>query len=145
VTSSGEAFGTDAWVRSQTDRFQQVREQAEQVRAQLAQNTVTVSDGQGTVTLTVGSGGVMQSIIFGPRTKQLAAEALSVAVMRAYGQACRQAAEQGQQILGKLVGPDSPTLQLMRDAVPADHADPEADPDPDPDPDPDRALGGGTR
>lgn len=135
MTSFGEPRDADAWVRSQTERFAEMREQAEQVRAQLAQNVVTVSDGQATVTVAVGSGGVLQSITFGPRSTQLSADQLSTAVMRTYGQACRQAAERAQQIVSELVGADSSTLQLMRDAVP---------PDPDADEDAGRRPSGGT-
>jgi DNA-binding protein YbaB len=123
VTSSGGLGDPDSYVREQSARFAQLREQAEQVRAQLAQNTVTISDGDSIVTMTVGAGGVMQSIKFGPRANQLQPAQLSAAVMRTYGQACRQAAARSQQIIGELVGAESPTLQLMRDAVPPDSDD----------------------
>jgi DNA-binding protein YbaB len=132
VTSSGGLGDPDSYVREQSAHFAQLREQAEQARAQLAQNTVTISDGDSIVTITVGAGGVMQSIKFGPRANQLQPAQLSAAVMRTYGQACRQAAARSQQIIGELVGAESPTLQLMRDAVP-------------PDPDDDAAAPGGAR
>jgi DNA-binding protein YbaB len=132
VTSSGGLGDPDSYVREQSAHFAQLREQAEQARAQLAQNTVTISDGDSIVTITVGAGGVMQSIRFGPRANQLQPAQLSGAVMRTYGQACRQAAARSQQIIGELVGAESPTLQLMRDAVP-------------PDPDDDAAAPGGAR
>lgn len=112
--------GSDRFVREETERFGRIRERAEGLRAELAQNTVTISDGQGVVTVTVGSGGVMQSIVFGPRATQSGPARLSEAVMRTYAQACRDAAERSQQIVGELVGADSPVLQLMRDAVPPD-------------------------
>lgn len=43
---------------------------------------------------------------------------LSSAIMAAYGKACREAAQQGVAIMSQLVGADSPTLRLMRDAIP---------------------------
>jgi DNA-binding protein YbaB len=128
VTSSGGLGDPDSYVREQSAHFAQLREQAEQARAQLAQNTVTISDGDSIVTITVGAGGVMQSIRFGPRANQLQPAQLSAAVMRTYGQACRQAAARSQQIIGELVGAESPTLQLMRDAVPPDPDDDAAAP-----------------
>jgi DNA-binding protein YbaB len=128
VTSSGGLGDPDSYVREQSAHFAQLREQAEQARAQLAQNTVTISDGDSIVTITVGAGGVMQSIKFGPRANQLQPAQLSAAVMRTYGQACRQAAARSQQIIGELVGAESPTLQLMRDAVPPDPDDDAAAP-----------------
>ncbi|HEY9473657.1 MAG TPA: YbaB/EbfC family nucleoid-associated protein [Mycobacteriales bacterium] len=106
--------------REQAERFARMRERAEDVRDRLAQNSVTAADGRGVVTVTVGSGGVMQSIRFSPRATQMRPSELSAVIMRTYGRACREAAEQSQQILGGLVGADSPTVRLMRDAVPAD-------------------------
>jgi DNA-binding protein YbaB len=123
VTSSGGLGDPDSYVREQSAQFAQLREQAEQARAQLTQNTVTISDGDSIVTITVGAGGVMQSIKFGPRADQLQPAQLAAAVMRTYGHACRQAAARSQQIIGELVGAESPTLQLMRDAVPPDSDD----------------------
>ncbi len=132
MTSSGGLGDPDSYVREQSDRFARMREQAEQARAKLAQNTVTIGDADSVVTITVGAGGVMQSIKFGPRANQLQPAQLSATVMRTYGQACRQAAARSQQIIGELVGAESPTLQLMRDAVP-------------PEPDDDPASPGGAR
>ncbi|HEY9482526.1 MAG TPA: YbaB/EbfC family nucleoid-associated protein, partial [Micromonosporaceae bacterium] len=106
--------------REQAERFARMRERAENVRDRLARNSVTATDGRGVVSVTVGSGGVMQSIRFGPRATQMRPSELSAVIMRTYGQACREAAAQSQQILGGLVGADSPTMRLMRDAVPAD-------------------------
>ncbi|MGH8961717.1 MAG: YbaB/EbfC family nucleoid-associated protein [Jatrophihabitantaceae bacterium] len=117
--TSGGTLDPDAFVREQVARFGQLRERAEQVKAELAQNTATARS-EGVVTVTVGAGGVMQSISFGPKAEGLGAAKLSATTMRVYGQACRAAAARSQQILGELVGPDSPTLQLMRDAVPPD-------------------------
>lgn len=110
----------EALLREQTERFARMRERAEGVRDQLARNSVTATDGRGVVTVTVGSGGVMQSIRFGPRASQTPLSELSAVIMRTYGRACREAAGQSQQILGELVGADSPTVRLMQDAVPPD-------------------------
>lgn len=110
----------EAVLREQAERFARMRERAEDVRDQLARNSVTATDGRGVVTVTVGSGGVMQSLRFGPRASQMRLSELSAVIMRTYGQACREVAEQSQQIVGGLVGADSPTVRLMRDAVPAD-------------------------
>jgi DNA-binding protein YbaB len=129
VSSYGAPGDGDAYAEEQSARFARIREQAEQARAQLAENTVTRSDSEGVVTVVVGAAGVMQSIRFGARANQLQPAQLSSVVMRTYGQACQEAAARSQQIVGQLVGPDSPTLQLMRAAVP-------------PDPDDDAAPGG---
>jgi DNA-binding protein YbaB len=127
VTIPGGSGDADAYIYEQTERFARMREQAEHARAQLELNTVTLS-ADGVVTITVGSGGVMQSIKFGPRAQQLQPAQLSSTVMHTYGRACRQAAERSQQIVGELVGSNSPTLQLMRDAVPPEDDDDAANP-----------------
>lgn len=112
----------EEYLRTQAARYAQLREDAERVKQQLAESRATVSSPNGAVTVTVASGGVMQSIRFGPRAENLPLSQLSSAIMVAYGKACREAAQQGVAIMSQLVGEDSPTLQLMRDAIPPDPA-----------------------
>jgi hypothetical protein len=77
-----------------------------------------VSSPNGAVTVTVGSGGVMRSLRFGPRAQDVPLAQLSSSIMAAYSAACREAAQRSVAIMSRLVGPDSPSLQLMRDAIP---------------------------
>jgi DNA-binding protein YbaB len=128
VTFPGGPPDADSFVDEQTQRFDELRARAEQARNQLAQNLVTERDSDGVVTIVVGAAGIMQSITFGPRANQLQPAQLSSVVMGTYRQACRRAAERSQQIVGELVGPDSPTVQLLRDAVPPDPEDEPATP-----------------
>ena len=93
------------------------------MREQLAETRATVRSADNAVSVTVGAGGVMQSIMFGPKADGLTPARLGVSVMSAYRTACKQTAERSVEVMSSLVGPDSPTLQLMRDAIPPD--DPE--------------------
>lgn len=116
----------EQYMREQAERYTKLRADAERVKQELAQSTATVSSPNGAVTVTVGSGGVMRSIRFGPRADKVPLSQLSSSIMAAYGKACREAAEQGVAIMSQLVGEDSPSLQLMRNAIPPD---PEGDDD----------------
>ena len=107
---------------AQLARFAALRERGERVREQLAATEATATDGTGAVTVTVRAGGVMQAVRFAESARRLPLEKLSTQLMQAYLQACRAAAEQSVAIMSELVGPDSPSLQLMRDAVPPDPA-----------------------
>jgi len=117
----------EQYLQKQASRYATLRENAERVKQELAESTATVSSANGAVTVTVGAGGVMRSIRFGSRAEGVPLAKLSSSIMTAYGKACRQAAEQGVEIMSQLVGADSPSLQLMRDAIPPDPGDDEDD------------------
>lgn len=120
LESSWTREQAEQYLEQQAQRYGKMREDAERVKQQLAESTATVTSPNGAVTVTVGSGGVMRSLRFGQRAEGVPLAHLSSSIMAAYGKACRQAAEQGVEIVSELVGPDSPTLQLMRDAIPPD-------------------------
>jgi DNA-binding protein YbaB len=120
LESSWTREQAEQYLEQQAQRYAKMREGAERVKQQLAESTATVTSPNGAVTVTVGSGGVMRSLRFGQRAEGLPLAQLSASIMAAYGTACRRAAEQSVEIVSELVGPDSPTLQLMRDAIPPD-------------------------
>jgi DNA-binding protein YbaB len=120
LESSWTREQAEQYLEQQAQRYAKMREDAERVKQQLAESTATVTSPNGAVTVTVGSGGVMRSLRFGQRAEGLPLAQLSASIMAAYGTACRRAAEQSVEIVSELVGPDSPTLQLMRDAIPPD-------------------------
>ena len=120
LESSWTREQAEQYLEQQAQRYAKMREDAERVKQQLAESTATVTSPNGSVTVTVGSGGVMRSLRFGQRAEGLPLAQLSASIVAAYGKACRQAAEQGVEIVSELVGPDSPTLQLMRNAIPPD-------------------------
>jgi len=120
VKSSWSQAQAEQYLREQTIRFTKMREDAERVKQELADSTATVTSPNGAVTVTVGSGGVMRSLRFGPRAEDVPLAQLSSSIMAAYGKACREAAERGVAIMSQLVGEDSPSLQLMRNAIPPD-------------------------
>lgn len=118
LKSSWSQEQAEQYMREQTVRFTKMREDAERVKQELAESTATSTSPNGAVTVTVGSGGVMRSLRFGARAENVPLAQLSSSIMAAYGKACREAAERGVTIMSQLVGEDSPSLQLMRDAIP---------------------------
>ena len=110
-------------LRAQVERFRELRERGEQVRAQLAAAQATARSTSGSVTVTVGAGGVLHQVQLGEAARKLPLGKLSEDIMAAYRAAAREVAEQGVEIMSTLVGPNSPTLQLLRDAAPADPTD----------------------
>lgn len=112
-------------LRSQIDRFRELRERGEQARAQLAAAQASARSRTGSVTVTVGAGGVLHGLQLAEPARKLPLGKLAEDIMAAYRQAAREVAEQGVEIMSGLVGPDSPTLQLMRNAIPDDLPSPE--------------------
>lgn len=114
-------------LRTQVERFRELRERGEQVRAQLAAAQATARSTSGSVTVTVGAGGVLHQVHLNEPARKLPLGKLSEDIMAAYRAAAREVAEQGVEIMSTLVGPNSPTLQLLRDAAPADPTDAQED------------------
>ena len=110
-------------LRTQVERFRELRERGEHVRTQLATAQATARSTSGSVTVTVGAGGVLHQVQLNEPARKLPLGKLSEDIMAAYRAAAREVAEQGVEIMSALVGPDSPTLQLLRDAAPVDPAD----------------------
>lgn len=107
-------------VRAQVARFRELRERGERVKEELAATEATVRSANGAVRVTVGAGGVLRALELGEPSRRLAPAKLAEEIMKTYLQAGRQAAEQSVTIMSTLVGEDSPTLQLMRNAIPPD-------------------------
>jgi DNA-binding protein YbaB len=106
-------------MQTQVDRFRELRERGEHVRAQLAAASATARSASGAVTVTVGAGGVLERLELGEAARKLPLGKLADDILATYRHAAREVAEQGVEIMSTLVGPDSPTLQLIRDAIPA--------------------------
>jgi DNA-binding protein YbaB len=113
-------------LREQVNRYRELRERGERARQELAEVRATVRSSTGAVTVTVGAGGVLHGVDVSEQARKLAPAKLSVEIMTTYRRAAQDVAEKGVEIMSALVGPDSPTLQLIRDAIPAE---PEADDD----------------
>jgi DNA-binding protein YbaB len=99
-------------------RMAQLKERAADVRARLAATEITASSRDGAVTVVVGAGGVLKELRFGPKAGELPLGKLSTTVLQAYRQACAEAAARSTQAMSALVGPDNPSYQMLRDAVP---------------------------
>lgn len=121
VTNSADSLDDLAPpLREQVNRFRQLRERGERARQELADVRATARSNTGAVTVTVGAGGVLQQVDVSEQARKLAPARLSAEIMATYRRAAQDVAEKGVEIMRGLVGPESPTLQLIRDAIPAE-------------------------
>lgn len=111
--------GSDVFLRNLNVRSSQLRERAEQMQAELEAILETVQSADGSATVTVGSGGIMRDIAVGAASSRVTPQQLNRAIMTAYQQACRLAAEKAADIMERYA-PGSPAVAMMRDAIPPD-------------------------
>jgi DNA-binding protein YbaB len=104
-------------LREITEKSKQLREQAEAMRAELADVLVSVTSPDRAVSVTVGAGGIMRGIKVESGGLRATPTQLTDAVMRAYGEACRQAGQRSADIVERYT-PNSPAVAMMRDSVP---------------------------
>jgi DNA-binding protein YbaB len=107
----------------QMQRFAAVQEKAEQAKRDLAEASATASSKDQAVTVTVGAGGVMQSLRFGPRAERMPMTALASSIMTTYTTACRDVAERAASIVESITGEGSDTSAMLRAAIPEDPED----------------------
>ena len=107
-------------------RMAQLQERAAEVRARLAATEITARSRDGAVSVVVGAGGVLKQLHFSSKAGELPLGKLSTTVLQAYRQACAEAAARSTEAMGALVGPDNPSYQMLRDAVPPAPAEEEA-------------------
>lgn len=115
---TGPTIDPHEWIAAQQANAAQLREKAERVRGELAATSATARSADSAVTVTVGAGGVLQAISFGRTASSLGPERLAAITMRAYASAARDAAVAATAVMSQLVGPDSPTMAVLRDAIP---------------------------
>jgi DNA-binding protein YbaB len=99
-------------------RMRELQARGAAVKARLEATEISQTSRDGAVTVVVGAGGVLKKLTFGAKADGVPPSRLSAAVMATYRQACAQAAERSTEALSALVGPDNPTFQLLRDAIP---------------------------
>lgn len=104
-------------LREITEKSKQMRERAEAMRAELAEVLVSVTSPDRLVSVTVGAGGIMRRIAVEPAGQRATAQQVAAAVMKAYGEACRQAGQRSADIVERFT-PNSPAVAMMRDSVP---------------------------
>jgi DNA-binding protein YbaB len=106
--------------------MRELQERGAAVRAQLAATEISARSRDGAVSVVVGAGGVMKGLKFGAKANGVPLARLSEVIFATYRQACAQAAERSTQALSALVGPDNPSYQMLRDAIPPSAADDES-------------------
>lgn len=106
-----------AALREMTEKTAQLRQQAEQLRLEIAKISETVTSPTRLVSVTVGAGGVMQGIRVEAAGQRATATQISEAIMRAYGAGCRAAGERSAELVERF-SPRSPVAQFMRESLP---------------------------
>jgi DNA-binding protein YbaB len=107
-------------VRQLNQQMATMASQAREAAEQLNQIAVSATSRNRAVTVTVGSGGILKSVKPGPAAAGASAAHLCSAVMEAYGQASRQAAEEASALMQRVTGKDTQVMQMMRAAMPQD-------------------------
>lgn len=106
-----------AVLRGLTQRTHELREQAEAMRAELAEVQEQVTSRDRFVTVTVGAGGILRGIRVEGGGQRASAQQIATAVLSAYGEGCRRAGERAAAIVERTM-PGTPAVTLMREAVP---------------------------
>src|SRR4051812_4644621 len=105
-------------MREQEQRTNALLARAEDARTRLAENTITHSSQDRTVTVTVNPGGGMTALELSPEAERMSHRQLASLILTTYNQAARQAASQTMDIMAGLVGEDSEALDIVRESMP---------------------------
>lgn len=104
-------------LREVTEKSKKLREQAEAMRAELADVLEKVTSRDRAVTVTVGAGGIMRGITVESGGHRSSPQHLVDSIMKAYGEASRRAGEKAADIVARYT-PNSPAVAMMRNSVP---------------------------
>lgn len=106
-----------AFTRQLAEKSADLRRRAEQLQAELARISESVTSADRTVTVTVGAGGIMRALEVEPAGLRATPSQWSTAVMRAYAEGCRRVGLQAAELVERHT-PGSPAVAMMRAAVP---------------------------
>jgi DNA-binding protein YbaB len=99
---------------------------AEEAKERIQHLSGTATSPDGSVTVTVGGGGSLQNVQFGPRADGMPKERLAAEIMATARRAQAQASQQVLAIMGPLVGEDSDAMRFVREQIPSPE-EPEAE------------------
>lgn len=116
------------WMREQEQRTAALLAKAEQAKAELEQNVVTVSSPDRLVTVTVNPGGGLTSLTLSPQAQEKPSAQLASLIMSTYRKATARAGERTLAIMAELTGgEDSEAVEFVKSTLP-----PQEEPRPDP-------------
>ena len=104
----------DGYMRDFERRMSDLRGRADQMQERMAEASVRVESEEGEVAVTVGIGGVLTAIEFGPEARRLSGPTLSERVMETYRRAATEASQKAVDVMSDMFGPDSDTTNFMR-------------------------------
>ncbi|KAA9150955.1 YbaB/EbfC family nucleoid-associated protein, partial [Amycolatopsis acidicola] len=110
----------------------ELKAKAERIQESVRAATATVSSPDGSVTVTVGAGGVVTGLEFGKRAYDRRPAALSALVLQLLGKAQQQIGAQVAEAFGGLVGENSAAMEVLQEYLPEedDEEEPEDEKDP---------------
>jgi len=93
-----------------------MREKAQELQQAMSEGRATVQSEEGEVELTVNISGGLEDIRFAPQVRHLGAETLRTVVLDTYRRATEQAGQNMDAVMENVLGADSETMSLYRDA-----------------------------
>ncbi|HVV13644.1 YbaB/EbfC family nucleoid-associated protein [Amycolatopsis sp.] len=105
----------------------ELRAKAERMQESLREATATVRSKDGAATITVGPGGSVTNLEFGPRAYQRPPAALAALVLELMASAQKQVGAQVAEAFGGLVGENSAAMEVLQEFLPEDDDEPDDD------------------
>ena len=106
-------------VASYENEVAELAGRAEEAKERISQLSGTASSPDGAVTVTVGGGGALRNVSFGPRADEMPKERLAAAIMATAQKAQAQASQQILAIMSPLIGEDSDAMRFVREQIPS--------------------------
>ncbi|WP_414937256.1 YbaB/EbfC family nucleoid-associated protein [Amycolatopsis sp. cmx-11-51] len=130
VPFGGHVRDPQEWMREQEQRSAALLAKAEQAKADLENNVVTLSSPDRLVTVTVNPGGGLMSLALSPQAQERPPAQLASLIMSTYRKATTRAADRTLEIMAGLTGEDSDAVDFIKSTLPP-REDPPAAPEPD--------------
>ncbi|WET81788.1 YbaB/EbfC family nucleoid-associated protein [Amycolatopsis sp. QT-25] len=130
VPFGGPVRDPQEWMREQERRSAVLLAKAEQAKADLENNVVTLSSPDRLVTVTVNPGGGLTSLALSPQAQDRPPAQLASLIMSTYRKATTRAADRTLEIMAGLTGEDSEAVDFLKSTLPP-REEPQATPEPD--------------
>ncbi|ONF71490.1 YbaB/EbfC family nucleoid-associated protein [Amycolatopsis keratiniphila] len=118
VPFGGQVRDPREWMREQERRSAALLAKAEQAKADLENNVVTLSSPDRLVTVTVNPGGGLTSLSLSPQAQERPPAQLASLIMSTYRKATTRAADRTLEIMAGLTGQDSEAVDFIKSTLP---------------------------
>jgi DNA-binding protein YbaB len=108
------ATDPEEYMRQFEARTAAMRANATRLQEGLSAANATVASDEGEVSITVGMGGTLQAIEFGPTHRHMSGQGLAQLIMETYHEAVAEASTKSVDVMSDILGEDSEALSIMR-------------------------------